>query len=156
MTVDCAIASCVTRPRSKSCSVRRRVCSACSADRCAACSASAAWRLPLLLGSVSFTASATNRCTTPGGKILYTDETCESVGAKHDREVKATVSAIGTAPAPSKSGNAKLAAKNTRLASVFKKSPKAPVLFVCYDPKDGRKDVTHDEIDSAIRYGIQL
>jgi hypothetical protein len=66
------------------------------------------------------------------------------------------VSSIGTAPTPSKGANAKPAAKNTKPANIFKKSPKSPILVVCYDPANARTDVSPGDIDAAIRSGIQL
>lgn len=75
---------------------------------------------------------AANRCVLPTGRIVYTDATCESVGAKLQREVKPEVA--GPAPAatrrPTGGGSART---------------------VCYDPKDGRPEVTHEEVEAAVR-----
>lgn len=112
----------------------------------------------LLLAGLTPPGFATNRCITPSGQILYTDASCESLGAKHEREVKAEISVV--APSASSPSNGKPnspATKETKPArKAFQKSPKSPVLTICYDSTDARKDVSKGDVEAAISNAVSL
>ena len=101
-------------------------------------------------------ALAVNRCVTPSGQILYTDASCESLGAKYQREVKATISVLPPVPSdPVASRPNSPAAKGSKpVRKAFEKSPQSPVIVVCYDPKGARKDVSEYEIEATIKAAV--
>ena len=97
-----------------------------------------------------------NRCVTPQGRVLYTEEKCESVGARHEREVRQDGISVIT-PVPIKGSGAKPAEQEApRAARTFVKSPRAPNLSVCYDAKDARAGVSQGEIEGAIQRAFQM
>jgi hypothetical protein len=104
---------------------------------------------------------AANRCVSPSGKISYTDEPCSTVGAKHTRAVSADgISVVPTQPgaapkwtSPQQPALAKPPVAGGALAkpaTPFRKAPNAPVIAVCYDPRNARTDVSRGDIESAI------
>ena len=99
-------------------------------------------------------AAAMNRCITPEGRIVYTDSRCESVGAKPHGQVRGSISVVPSqnpeAPPRAEPAPAAPFERNVRPA-VFRKSPNAPTLKVCYDPKDARADASLRDLESAIR-----
>lgn len=114
-----------------------------------------------LLIAVLPEAAAANRCLLPSGRIVYTDATCESVGAKLEREVKNEISVVPLPPSattPRPPGPAKGAASGAARPAgpPFRKAPNSPVLTVCYEPKDARTGIGAAEVESAIRTGITL
>src|SRR5687768_2990350 len=94
----------------------------------------------LVLSAQTAPGLAQNRCVTPAGRIVYSDAPCEAVGARLERQVKDNISVhpapprAAPAPAP-----AALAAEEKPRKRPFRKSPAAPVITVCYDPKDARQ-----------------
>jgi hypothetical protein len=116
-------------------------------------------RLAALAALVAFAtlASAANRCVLPSGRVVYTDASCESIGARRDREVRNELSVVPlppTATQPNKPGASSPAARPA--GAPFRKAPNSPVLTVCYEPKDGRKEIGTAEVESAIRAAIAL
>jgi hypothetical protein len=93
----------------------------------------ARWLGALSLMAFAALASAANRCALPSGRILYTSETCESAGAKPDRPVKSRISLVRAQD------------RTSVVASG------APVISVCYDPKNIRPEVTHEQVQDSIR-----
>jgi len=73
-------------------------------------------------------AGAVNRCVTASGRIIYTDNPCESMGAKLERQMKGE-------PARPAGGVSQLT--------------------VCYDPKNARAEVA-DQVDGMIRRAAAL
>jgi hypothetical protein len=91
----------------------------------------------------------------PTGTVLYTEERCEAIGGRLDRRVKDTISVVPAPPPAASPKDAKKDREKARpaaasAAKVFQKAPNAPVLLLCYDPKDGRSDVPDAEVSSAI------
>jgi hypothetical protein len=103
------------------------------------------------LAAAALPAVAMNRCITPEGRIVYTDNRCESVGAKPHGQVKGSISVVpADKPEAPRAGPAPSFEPNVR-PPVFRKSPKAPTLTVCYDPKDARANTSLRDMESAIR-----
>jgi hypothetical protein len=98
---------------------------------------------------------AMNRCVTPQGRVLYTEEKCESLGARHEREVRQDGISV-VAPVPMKGSAATPADKRVLPGKIFVKSPRAPNLTVCYEAKDARTGVSSGEVESAIQRAFQL
>jgi hypothetical protein len=110
-------------------------------------------------------AVAMNRCITPEGRTVYTDDRCEAVGAKPHGQVRGSISVVPgqtpeaprAAPAPKpeapRAEPARPFERNER-AAVFRKSPNAPVLKVCYDSKDARADTSVRDMEAAVRDGL--
>ncbi len=103
-------------------------------------------------------ADAANRCVLPNGRPLYTDEPCEFMGARHEREVNSQISVV---PLPEDKGNGKgsKSSGGGKLSSSkgsFQKSASAPTLTVCYDPANARAEVTSDAVQSAIQNAVAL
>jgi hypothetical protein len=111
----------------------------------------------LLLSAQTAPGLAQNRCVTPAGRIVYSDAPCEAVGARLERQVKDNISVhpgpprAAPAPAP-----AALTEEEKPRKRPFRKSPAAPVITVCYDPKDARQDVSRDNIETAIVNALSL
>jgi hypothetical protein len=100
---------------------------------------------------------AANRCVTPSGGVLYTDELCESVGAKRQREVKDALQVVPSQAPAAAVPPASPAAKEAAVAkNLFRKAPNSPVLTFCYDPKDARSEVGPADIERAIRAAASL
>jgi hypothetical protein len=97
---------------------------------------------------------AVNRCVTPQGRVFYTEEKCESLGARHEREVRQDGISVIT-PVPAK-GLPKAAASDAARTRTFVKSPRAPNLTVCYDAKEARSGVAPAEVESAIQRAFQM
>jgi hypothetical protein len=97
-------------------------------------------------------AVAMNRCITPEGRIVYTDSRCEHVGAKPHGQVKGSITVVPADKPPSapRAEPAPSFERNVR-PSVFRKSPNAPTLKVCYDPADARTDISLRDMESGIR-----
>ena len=113
---------------------------------------SAAARLATLsLLAYASLASATNRCVLPSGRILYTDESCESVGGKTDRPVKSEISVV---PLPAEAPPAGGRTAKTVSTGPRRNSLGVPILAVCYDPADARPEVGHGELEDVIRTSI--
>lgn len=124
------------------------------ADRGAAARYLAAF---LLLAACIAPALAANRCVTPSGRVLYTDEPCQSVGARRERDVKEMLQVVPEQAAPAGARAASPAAKGGEAAKkVFRKAPNSPVLTFCYDARDARGEVAAAEIESAIRAAAAL
>ena len=103
-------------------------------------------------------ATAQNRCILPGGRIVYTDTSCESIGGKADRPVKNELSVVPL-PGEGRSGASKPVPARSAAASPgapFRKAPNAPVLTVCYDPANARQGIGVGEVESAIRGAVAL
>ena len=108
-----------------------------------------------LLSALALPALAMNRCITPKGGVIYTDESCESQGARPDRAVKGQISVVplppeSQPPAAKKAAAGKKKPEPRRLASGM------PVLAFCYDPNGARAEVRHAEVESAIRNAVSL
>src|SRR5690242_18216177 len=121
------------------------------------------YRLIALAGGALFVlsandAAAVNRCVLPTGRLVYTDASCESVGGRLDRELKNEISVVPVLPGSSATSPSRQAAAPAAKAvgAPFRKAPNSPILAVCYDPADTRKDVTPGEVESAIRSAIGL
>lgn len=108
------------------------------------------------LAACALPAAAMNRCITPEGRIIYTDSRCESFGAKPHGQVRDSISVV-PGPAqkaePPRAEPAPRFERNVRPA-VFRKSPNAPALKVCYDPKEARADIPVRDVESAIREAL--
>jgi hypothetical protein len=108
----------------------------------------------------SLPAAAVNRCVLPNGHVVYTDATCESLGGRLDRAVSREISVVppqpGAAPQAPKGAPARQAPDAARPGPAFQKAANAPVMRVCYDPQDARKEVTQPEVEAAIREAIAL
>lgn len=114
---------------------------------CAAGVALAAYALP---------AAAMNRCVSAEGRVIYTDSSCESLGAKPHGVVRGSISVVPSpAQKPPPPNAAPSFERNVRPA-VFRKSPNAPTLTVCYDPRNARAYVSLREMESAIRESLAL
>jgi hypothetical protein len=102
-------------------------------------------------------AAAINRCVTPAGRVVYTSDPCESVGGRLERQVSREVSVVPAQNAP-KGPAARPAAPGEppRTGLPFRKSPDAPVLTVCYEHQDARKEVTREQVEAAIRGAVAL
>lgn len=96
-----------------------------------------------------------NRCITAQGRVLYTEEKCESLGARHEREVRQDGVSV-VAPVPMKGSTATPADRKAPPGRIFVKSPRAPNLTVCYDAKDARTGVSSGEVESAIQRAFQM
>lgn len=96
-----------------------------------------------------------NRCVTPQGRVVYTEEKCESLGARHEREVRQDGISV-VAPVPMKGSPAAPADRQALPGRIFVKSPRAPHLTVCYDAKDARAGVSSGEVESAIQRAFQM
>jgi Domain of unknown function (DUF4124) len=112
------------------------------------------------LAACALPAAAMNRCITPEGRIVYTDSSCQSLGAKPHGQVRDSMSVVpGSAPAqsvePRRDEPAPRFERNVRPA-LFRKSSNAPTLKVCYEPKDARADVSVRDVESAIREAFAL
>jgi hypothetical protein len=112
-------------------------------------------RLAALAAFMAFAALATaaNRCLLPSGRILYTDESCESIGGKTDRPVKNELSVV---PLPPEKQQRRKPSPGTAAADRFRKAPNSPMLTVCYDPAHARKEIGSAEVENAIRAAIAL
>jgi hypothetical protein len=109
------------------------------------------WAAGVALAAATPPAVAMNRCITPEGRIVYTDGRCESVGAKQHGQVRDSISVVpAQKPEAPRAEPAAPFERNVREA-VFRKSPNAPTLKVCYDPKDARADASLRDMESAIR-----
>ena len=124
---------------------------------------SALRRLALFLVAAvcALPAAAVNRCVLPTGRIVYTDATCESLGAKRDRELNREIQVVPPQPgsefrAPKGAPAARQAPEAPRPGPAFQKAANAPVMRVCYDHQDARKEVTQPEVEAAIRGAIAL
>lgn len=113
----------------------------------------------MILASFALAAPAANRCVTPSGRVVYTDATCESIGAKLEREVTREISVVPLPPAaapPGAKARAAAARETQPPGRPFQKSPDSPVLTVCYEPANQRKEVSKDEVEAAIRAAVAL
>lgn len=117
------------------------------------------WVAGVVLAAGTPPAVAMNRCITPEGRIVYTDGRCESAGAKPHGQVRGSISVVpaqkpeavpAQKPEAPRAEPAPPFERNVRPA-VFRKSPNAPTLKVCYDPKDARADASLRDVESAIR-----
>jgi len=102
-------------------------------------------------------AAAMNRCITPAGRITYTDKPCHELGAKPHGEMKGSINVVPS-PAPKAappSATPSPGADPDR-RTVFRKSPKAPTLTVCYDPKEARAEARQNEVEPAIQRSVSL
>ena len=109
------------------------------------------WAAAAALAAGTLPAIAMNRCITPEGRIVYTDARCESAGAKPHGQVKSSISVVPAQnPEAPRAAPAPAFERNVRPA-VFRKSPKAPTLTVCYDPKEARADASLRDVEAAIR-----
>ena len=117
------------------------------------------WLVALFAAGMAPGASSANRCVTAQGQVVYTDASCESIGARHEREVKQDgISVVapmppGAAPPKPQSSTRREAAAPAR---VFRKLPRAPTLTVCYDPRDARGDVPSRFVEASIRQAVAL
>jgi hypothetical protein len=105
-------------------------------------------------------AAAVNRCVLPAGRVVYTDASCDSIGGKLDRQVSREVSVVPVQPgaearAP-KGAATRPAPEAPRPGPAFQKAANAPVMRVCYDHQDARKEVTREEAEAAIRGAIAM
>jgi hypothetical protein len=107
----------------------------------------------VLIG-VALQAGAANRCVLPAGRIVYTDATCESIGGKVDRPVRNDLSVVPLPPTAAEPRRRAAAARPA--AAPFRKAPDSPQLTVCYEPKDGRREIATPEVENAIRAAIAL
>jgi hypothetical protein len=106
----------------------------------------------IVLGAAE--ATAANRCVLPTGRIIYTDASCESIGGKLDRPMKNEISVV---PLPSEARKSKTPSKAGEAAAAsFRKAANAPLLTICYDPANSRKEIDAAEVESAIRAAIGL
>jgi hypothetical protein len=110
----------------------------------------------LLLAALD--ATAANRCILAGGRVVYTDASCESIGGKADRPVRNELSVVPL-PGEAKPGASKPVSRGSSVATPgaqFRKAPNAPVLTVCYDPANARQGIGVGEVESAIRGAVAL
>ena len=99
-------------------------------------------------------AAALNRCLTPQGRIIYTDSRCEFVGATPHGSVRESLSVVPPQSlAPAQKSAASRAEPNVRPA-VFRKSPNAPRITICYDARNARADVPMRQMESAIEASL--
>src|SRR5262245_11751276 len=107
-----------------------------------------------ILSLLALPALAMNRCVTPSGGVIYTDESCESRGARLDRAVKGEISVVPlpSAAEPAQAGRKGAAKKN----EVRRTQGGMPILGFCYDPKGARPEVPHDLVQDAIRNAVSL
>jgi hypothetical protein len=111
----------------------------------------------LLLAAYIAPGLAANRCITPSGRVLYTDEPCESVGARRERDVKEMLQVVPPQAGPAAAPLASPAAKGAAPAKqAFRKAPNSPVLTFCYDARDARGEVGSAQIEGAIRAAAAL
>src|SRR5258708_32752431 len=113
------------------------------------------WRVAVFLVAAlcALPEAAVNRCGTPAGRVVYTDATCESIGAKLDRAVSKEISVVPQQQQPRtpKGAPAAPAADTRRPAAAFQKAANAPVMRVCSDRLDARKEVTRVQAKAATR-----
>jgi len=108
----------------------------------------------LLVACAAFAApaAAANRCVTKERKIVYTSESCESVGGKLQRQITEGISVVPAQPSamparkPSKTGEPVTAKPIVRN---FRKSPQSPVISLCYDPSNARSDVRKVDVEKG-------
>jgi hypothetical protein len=111
----------------------------------------------LLLAAHIAPGLAANRCIGPSGRVLYTDESCESVGARRERDVKEMLQVVPPQARPPAGPPATPPARDAAPAKkVFRKAPDSPVLTFCYDARDARGEVGAAQIESAIRAAASL
>jgi hypothetical protein len=109
--------------------------------------------ITLLLACASPVA-AMNRCLTPQGRIIYTDSRCEFVGAQPHGSVRESLSVVPPqSRQPPQNSVSPPADPNVR-AAVFRKSPHAPRLSICYDARNARADVPVRQMESAIEESL--
>lgn len=116
-------------------------------------------RLAALAALMTFAAlaAAANRCVLATGRIIYTDASCESIGGKVDRPVKNELSVVPLPPEKRESGKPGAPSSAARSSGApFRKAANAPVLTVCYDPANGRKEIGVADVESTIRSAIAL
>jgi hypothetical protein len=114
--------------------------------------------LGMALAASAPPAAATNRCITPAGRIVYTDSRCDTVGAQPHGEVKGAINVVPSPAQKPATPRARTAVDEEAPAprAVFRKSPRAPTLTVCYEPKDARGGTAPESVESAIRQAISL
>jgi Matrixin len=114
--------------------------------------------LAMALATSAAPAAATNRCITADGRILYTDSRCDAVGAQPHGEVKGAISVVPLPAQKPSAPRASPAAAEEPPAprAVFRKSPNAPTLAVCYQPKDARAGVAPEVVEASIRQAFSL
>ena len=110
-----------------------------------------------LLAAFASHATAQNRCLLPSGRLSYTYESCESIGGKLDRPVKNELSVVPLPPEKRESGRPGAPSSAARPSGApFRKAANAPVLTLCYDPANGRKEIGVADVESTIRSAIAL
>src|SRR5262245_27054028 len=123
----------------------------------------------LLVACAAFAApaAAANRCLTKEDKIVYTNEPCESVGGKLQRQVTEGISVVPAQPSATPAGkpsatSAGMPGKTAEPATAkpivryFRKSPRSPVISLCYNPAGARSDVRKVDVEKAIDDATEL
>jgi hypothetical protein len=106
----------------------------------------AIWSLP---------AAAMNRCLTPEGRVIYTDSRCEFVGAQPHGSVRESLSVVPPqSRQPAQDSGILPPADVSVRPAVFRKSPNAPRLTICYDARNARADVPVRQMESAIEESL--
>jgi hypothetical protein len=110
----------------------------------------------LLLFALASQAVAQNRCVLPSGRISYTNESCESVGGKLDRPMRNEISVVPNS-APVRAG---MIEEKSRAATRYggaKRTPSgAPIITLCYEPANIRKEVTHPQVEAALHAAASM
>jgi len=115
-------------------------------------------RLAALAALMTFAtlAGAVNRCVLPSGRILYTEESCESVGGKIDRPMRNEISVVPNS-APVRAGMIEeKSAAASRYGGARRTPSGAPIITLCYDPENIRREVTHPEVESALHAAVSM
>src|SRR6185295_11112021 len=115
-------------------------------------------RLAALAALMTFAtlASAVNRCALPSGRILYTEESCESLGGKIDRPMRNEISVVPNS-APVRAGMIEeKSAAASRYGGARRSPSGAPIITLCYDPENIRREVTHPEVESALHAAVSM
>ena len=115
-------------------------------------------RLAALAALMTFAAlaAAANRCVLPSGRILYTDESCESVGGKLDRAMRNEISVMPNST-PVRAGMIEEKSHAATRYGGAKRTPSgAPIITLCYEPANIRKEVTHPQVEAALHAAASM
>jgi hypothetical protein len=95
-------------------------------------------------------ATAANRCVLPSGRISYTDESCESIGGKVDRPMRNEISVVPNS-SPVRAGMIDEKSRSATRYGGAKRTPTgAPIITLCYEPANIRKEVTHPQVEATL------
>jgi len=92
----------------------------------------------------------------PSGRILYTDESCESVGGKLDRPMRNEISVVPN-PAPVRAWMIEEKAQAASRNGGARRTPSgAPIISLCYEPENIRREVTPPEVEAALHAAVSM